>query len=151
MTRYIQNPAKEILTQTKALCERLLSIKREIKAFENDLTIFATHIAQIDDSSLYVKKNRLIVRFMNKFISSGLSVDESAVLTAARLGENVTRINAVYDSDKHQKNVRKKEALLFLVKKLKAAKFSAATIAKITGYHEKYIYKLVRIPQSKKE
>ncbi len=32
MTRYIQNPAKEILTQTKALCERLLSIKREIKA-----------------------------------------------------------------------------------------------------------------------
>ena len=120
------------------------ALKSDLNAISRDIRIFKDNLHRYAKNPLYLKKNALIVRVVNSFISSGLTLDASLYNTAEKLQEPLARVVTVYAVEKNRKKVVENQKVLFLIDRLNNAGFSKKEIAKISGFSENYVYDLIK-------
>lgn len=133
------------------MVEELFSISQQTEQLKSDLNGLQTQIKKLAYSlrsftknPLYLKKNALIVRFINSYMSKGFSYQDALLKTADSLNEDLKRCSSVFDVEKQNEKNRDKYALLFMIDKLTKANLPREQISKITGYSSGYIYDLIK-------
>lgn len=133
------------------LTDRLLDVQKrmddakiDFKAILSDFENLCRDIAEKVKNTSYRKKNRIIVRIMNHFLSKGLSLDESILLTSRRTHEPEDRIAVVYNTEKQEKRILNQHAKILMIRRLNALHYPKKEIARITGYSEKYVFDIMR-------
>ncbi len=114
--------------------------KRDFIDVQRDFKKICDDLAYQSSNASYVRKNALIVRFVNKLLSNGLTFDESIIICSAKLNESFTRCQQVYNFHKNRDIICNRIAKQIIVKRLIELNYPKKEIARITGYSEKYIY-----------
>lgn len=144
MKNISQEIFENVLTEINTIEDQISTLQIEINTIRRKTSRLQDLISNFLKSPQYVKKNALIVRIVNGYISAGLSINMSILKTAEQLNEPFERCRTIYSIDKNHKRTMQKYAMYYLIYRLKKSGFKTAQIAKICGYSEKYIYDLIK-------
>lgn len=126
--------------------ETLNEIKKNIAIIQNagDKLSNLMHLTYCEQKAKDMpnKDNPYIVKSIIKYLAQGLDLYNAKILTALDFDETPSRVDVIYNSQRHYLSAIKLYARRYLCIKLKKNGFKTKEIAKILNVSENYVYKL---------